>query len=81
MFKHMLTLCGLDHQEAADHLGCSLSSIRNYSCGRTPPAESVVAELRHLYALISHASAGNGVAGSMPGHAAEIVKAMQALRR
>ena len=81
MFKHMLTLCGLDHADAADYLGYSLASIRNYSCGRTPPPESAVAELKHLYQLISFASSGGDVDGPMPGHAADIVKARQALRR
>lgn len=55
-FALLLGRCGLSHREAADLLGVRTDTVKSWSAGRNQTPDSVIAELRQLYARIERAA-------------------------
>lgn len=54
-FKASLGLCGLSQQGAADHLGVSLASVKDWCRGKTAPPLGVWVMMADLWARVSDA--------------------------
>lgn len=55
-FKSALGICGLSQQGAADYLGVSLQSVKDWSRGRSSPPIGVWEMMRDLYERIEDAA-------------------------
>ena len=55
-FKASLSICGLSQTEAAEFLGVSLASVKDWCRGKTPPPPGVWDMLADLYARIEAAA-------------------------
>lgn len=55
-FKHALSVCGLSQRQAADFLGVSLSSVKDWCAGRSRVPEGVWRLLAELFERVQDAA-------------------------
>ena len=55
-FKAAIAICGLSQQEAAEFLGVSIQSVKDWSRGRSAPPIGVWSMMAQLYARIEDAA-------------------------
>lgn len=55
-FKAAIGLCGLSQSAAAEYLGVSLASVKDWSRGKTAPSQGVWDDLADLYDRIEDAA-------------------------